>query len=135
MPTNSKNQTRDEAFAQLARGVPQTGARHDHDPKRPYTVAIWGSEPWTEDDCWTGEDYATLAEAELAATQWEQTFAEHADDPDELWLEIDGPDVSRAVKLRDGKKCRDDDDDWRREMAMEAGMLHGIDAYNDAMGY
>jgi len=24
---------------------------------------------------------------------------------------------------------------WRREMAMEAGMLHGIDAYNDMMGY
>ena len=29
----------------------------------------------------------------------------------------------------------EDDDDWRREMAMEAGMLHGIDAYNEAMGW
>ena len=30
----------------------------------------------------------------------------------------------------------DDDEDgaWRREIAMEAGMLHGVDAYNDAMG-
>ena len=27
-----------------------------------------------------------------------------------------------------------DDDDWRREMAMEAGMLGGINAYNEAMG-
>lgn len=27
------------------------------------------------------------------------------------------------------------DDDWRREMAMEAGMGLGIDAYNDMMGY
>lgn len=24
---------------------------------------------------------------------------------------------------------------WRREQAMEAGMLHGIDAYNEIMGY
>ena len=27
-----------------------------------------------------------------------------------------------------------DDDDWRREIAMEAGMLGGINAYNEAMG-
>ena len=27
------------------------------------------------------------------------------------------------------------DDEWRHEMAMEAGMLHGIDAYNEAMGW
>ena len=27
------------------------------------------------------------------------------------------------------------DDEWRREQAMEAGMLHGIDAYNEMMGY
>jgi len=25
--------------------------------------------------------------------------------------------------------------EWRREQAMEAGMLHGIDAYNEVMGY
>ena len=33
----------------------------------------------------------------------------------------------------------DDDDDWvaewRQEIAMEAGMMGGCDAYNDAMGY
>lgn len=27
------------------------------------------------------------------------------------------------------------DDEWRREMAMEAGHLHGVEAWNDAMGY
>jgi hypothetical protein len=26
-------------------------------------------------------------------------------------------------------------DDWRKEIANEEGMLHGIDAYNDWMGY
>lgn len=29
----------------------------------------------------------------------------------------------------------DIDDAWRREIAQEAGMLHGVDAYNDAMNY
>tara|TARA_B100000085_G_scaffold282049_1_gene309828 strand:- start:1118 stop:1474 length:357 start_codon:yes stop_codon:yes gene_type:complete len=29
----------------------------------------------------------------------------------------------------------DEDDSWKREQAMEAGMLHGIDAYNDVMGF
>lgn len=29
--------------------------------------------------------------------------------------------------------CRDPE--WRQEIAMEEGMLHGIAAYNDAMGY
>ena len=26
-------------------------------------------------------------------------------------------------------------EDWRREIAMEEGMLHGVDAYNEVMGY
>jgi hypothetical protein len=25
--------------------------------------------------------------------------------------------------------------EWRKEIAMEEGMLHGVEAYNDAMGY
>lgn len=42
------------------------------------------------------------------------------------------------VVCYDGEVYEDDDDDddsWRREMAMEAGMLHGIDAYNEVMGH
>ena len=27
------------------------------------------------------------------------------------------------------------EEDWKREMANEAGMLHGVHAYNDFMGY
>lgn len=37
-----------------------------------------------------------------------------------------------AVALRD---LREDDMLLRRERAMEAGMLHGVTAYNDAMGW
>jgi hypothetical protein len=29
----------------------------------------------------------------------------------------------------------EDSGTWAREMAMEAGMLHGVDAYNEVMGY
>lgn len=37
-------------------------------------------------------------------------------------------------------EMEDDDDfefeeNWRREIAMEAGMLYGADAFNEAMGY
>jgi len=28
-----------------------------------------------------------------------------------------------------------DDPDWRREIAMEEGMLNGVNAYNEAMGW
>jgi len=27
------------------------------------------------------------------------------------------------------------DDDWKREQAMQEGMMHGVEAYNDAMGW
>jgi hypothetical protein len=27
------------------------------------------------------------------------------------------------------------DREWQRERAVEAGMLHGVEAYNDVMGY
>lgn len=30
---------------------------------------------------------------------------------------------------------READAGWRREMAVEAGMLHGVAAYNDMMGF
>lgn len=34
-------------------------------------------------------------------------------------------------------KCGDAafEHEWKKEQAMEAGMLHGLDAYNEIMGY
>jgi hypothetical protein len=51
------------------------------------------------------------------------------------YLEIDGPDVNevRANPDFEPRKRARDDRDWQREQAMEEGMLHGIDAYNDVM--
>lgn len=49
-------------------------------------------------------------------------------------------DTNNVTLVREAIECDDeDDDDWneycRREIAMEAGMLHGVKAYNDAMAY
>ena len=56
----------------------------------------------------------TFAFAKEAAQThvWEAWVDEHDEDDDDSWQ-----------------------DEWRREMAMEAGMLGGCDAYNDTMGY
>ena len=48
-------------------------------------------------------------------------------------------DMTDGGKRRTSRKAmraqqRADDEAWRREIARESGMLHGIDAYNDAMG-
>ena len=48
-----------------------------------------------------------------------------------------GPHMKLIVETELIKDASDDDwvDEWRKEIAMEAGMLGGCDAYNDAMGY
>ena len=92
-----------------------------------YSVNEWGSHPEAgNDDCWTGSDFATLAEAEAA-------FAVTPDDSSTCFVEIDGPGVNRVRKVRDPAPV--DRDEWRREIAREAGMLGGVHAYNEVMGY
>ncbi len=93
-----------------------------------FSVNFWGSHPDdNNDDCWTGSDFDTLEEAVAC-------FAEGSDDADDAYIELTGPGVYRVKKLRDPIP-ETDDADGRREIAMEAGMLHGVGAYNDAMGY
>jgi len=140
--------------------------------KKKYMVTLWGSHPDAEnDDCWTGESYATLAEARAAfeldlfdlVTSWStehhvKRMAELVDraateaeigmvrmallcqDANTMvgtaYIMIDGPDVNEVrknphFKARSRKSA--DDAEWRREQAMEAGMLHGCDAYNDVL--
>ena len=46
--------------------------------------------------------------------------------------------LEKARQLQEAVEVEDDDDwmeEWRREMAMEAGMMGGCDAYNEVMGY
>ena len=111
---------------------------------KPYSVTLWGSNPdeTDNDDCWTGEDFATREEALLAYQslyKWPlHGLADHC--PEWQFAMVDGPDVHDVMANPDERTARRwrreltrDDRDWQRERAMEAGMLYGVEAYNDAL--
>lgn len=115
---------------------------------KPYSVTLWGSNPdeTDNDDCWTGDDFATREEAiacyRAVCMFPEDGLAQHMGRGGWAFVMIDGPDVHEVSKNPDQPSVRKraselarEDADWRREIAIEAGMLHGIDAYNDEMGY
>ena len=100
-----------------------------------------------EDDCWTGDEFATRDEA-LACYREVVMFPDHSQIAKVCgrggweFVMIDGPDAHEVTQNPDRAACRRhkrelerDDRDWQRERAMEAGMLHGVEAYNDEMGY
>lgn len=99
-----------------------------------FTVEYWGSDPDEKnDDCWTGYDFASIDEARAK-------FAAEPDAyyySDTAFIVLDGPGVHEQRK-HPGFRPNSDrahDAEWQREIAMEAGMLYGVDAYNDEMGY
>lgn len=103
-----------------------------HDPK-PFAVNLWCSHPDEDnDDCQSGDDFNTLAEAEKA---YEASVSDRA-----AFVELKGPGVRRVRANPDydakavARERAQDDADWRHEQAMEAGMLHGVEAYNEVMG-
>lgn len=97
-----------------------------------FTVLAFGSHPDKEnDDCWYGEDCATFQEALKILGEF---IAKR--DRDVEYIVIDSAGFYHEVKnpfFRPKKKSRDLD--WEREIAWEAGMLGGCDAYNEVMGY
>lgn len=119
---------------------------------KPYSVNLWGSHPDADnDDCWTGDDFATLAEARAAFADIDGTLLKHTPGdtvhPRVYWsgwafAVIDGPDVhevkpnpdQRAVRAHRREMARDAAES-RREQAMQAGMAFGCDGYNDEMGW
>lgn len=116
------------------------------DGTEPYSVTLWGSNPdeTDADDCWTGDDYATREEALEAYRslyKWPTSgVAEHC--PEWQFAMIDGPDVHDVMANPDERTARRwrhalarTDAAWRRERALEAGMLGGVEAYNDEHGY
>lgn len=99
-----------------------------------YSVTLWGSHPDNNnDDCYTGADFATLSEARACMSNLSAHFnmTYHRDAP---FIELDGPDVHEIVK-RPGVRIQrtSNDNEWKREIATQAGMMGGCDAYNDAM--
>jgi len=104
----------------------------------PYSVNLWGSDPQAgNDDCNTGEDFATREEAMAAFLNPWSVFNRTYFEACTAVFEIDGPDVYKTRENPEYTPTSDDtfDEDWRREIAMEAGMCMGIDSYNDYMGY
>jgi len=102
-----------------------------------YSVNLWGSDPNEEnDDCWTGQDFNTLSEAEAFYDNpfADAAFAQHFQRCS-AFIELDGPNVHKQRPNPGFKPSPVNDDDWNREIAMQAGMMGGCDAYNDACGY
>jgi hypothetical protein len=99
-----------------------------------YTVNFWGSVPGTNDDCWSGLDFDSRDEA--LAFYHSDTFPGMA--PHSIcgwvWVEIDGPDLHEERKNPTAKRDREASYD-RTEYAMQAGMMGGCVAYNEAMGW
>ena len=84
-----------------------------------YSVLYWGSHPDLEnDDCWTGLDFDTLAEAELAFNQDPPAFCFRCTQ----YVEIDGPDINKT-RLNPHYKPSKDDKDWEREIRHQAAMM------------
>jgi hypothetical protein len=118
---------------------------------KPFSVTLWGSNPdeTDNDDCWTGDDFTTREEA-ISAYREVVMFPDHSKlsrvcGPRGSWeyVMIDGPDNTHEVTQnpdrpsceRHRRELAGGDREWQREQALEAGMLHGVEAYNDAMGY
>lgn len=110
-----------------------------------YTISAWGSHPdLNNDNCWYGEDCHTFLElVNLLGTY----FAKK--DSSVEYFEL-GCNVSSSVPAElvdwDPKgfyqviknpyfRPRRKDTLWESEIATQAGMMGGCEAYNDAMGY
>jgi len=101
-----------------------------------YAVNLFGSHPDEgNDDCWTGQDFSTEAEARqfydnpFADPQFAQFYRTCTQ-----YLQLTGPDLE-LVRLNPDFRPSKPDNEWRREAAMQAGMMGGTAAYNDAMEY
>lgn len=103
-----------------------------------YKVEVWGTHRNAGfDDCVTGADCDTLAEAEewfekFQKAQWLSTCCHF------VILNSDGQLLKEAAKPWKGTPqdpAMDDDAEDRAEFARMQGMAHGVDAYNEAMGW
>jgi hypothetical protein len=100
-----------------------------------FSVNYWGSKPGTNDDCHTGDDFATREEALKAFGSDPSAVIPWLKSRDVAWVELDGPGIHRERENPAYVATPDDDSADRAEFAMQAGMGLGIQAYNDAMGY
>lgn len=96
-----------------------------------WTANLWSAHPDSgEDACDTGIDGTRDEVMEWLATG----YGARANDGTR-WLEIIEPDGARTIANPVKQRRTDPDDNWRHEMAMEAGMAFGCDGYNSVMGW
>jgi len=97
-----------------------------------YSVNTWGSAPSEgNDDCTTGDEFATLEEARRVYESPEGHFPL---DSRSRWIQLVGPGVREEKRDRpDSDFPPDDDSDWRTEWANQQGMAFGAQAYNEAL--
>lgn len=90
---------------------------------------------WKGDNCLYDKDFNTKTEAwaEYKATCSDSNieYVEIA----EVLSEQGGNKKLREIEKRFNPTYKPESYDWKREIAMEAGMLHGVDAYNEVMGW
>lgn len=112
--------------------------------QKPYSVCYWGSHPDEEnDDCHTGEFFDSRDEAVAAFKAKPSEVCPCIADWEPAFIEIDGLEdselaelgIERVRKNPIHRKTKDDDSEWQREQAMQAGMAFGCDGYNEVMGY
>lgn len=99
-----------------------------------YTVMWVQSNPDEgNDDCIVSEDYETKEEAQASFDTQPPIYKNLKVIPCRFII-LDGPDLHLERETNHYNFEEDDDDDWKREQAMQIGMGLGIDAYNDFMG-
>lgn len=103
-----------------------------------FSVTLWGSHPDADnDDCWTGDDFATETEARACFLDpWAPgRFDEAYHSSGTAFVMLDGPGVNEVRANPGYRPRRRNDREWEREIATQAGMMGGCVGYNEAMGY
>jgi hypothetical protein len=101
-----------------------------------YTVSLYISHPDNRnDDCMTGEHFATVEEARACVANLGGTF-DMAYFSYCGYVELDGDDVNEVTEIpgaarRKAKQDALDAASERSERRLQAGMMGGVDAYND----
>lgn len=112
------------------------------DPAKPFSLTLWGSHPDEDnDDCWTGSDYATEAEArgDLATFQrnmvpqgWNVSHAQTLRDTSHFM--VDGPGLSEPEVVSNHNYIKQRQPQRDREEQFQAAMAFGTQGWNDYEG-
>lgn len=113
----------------------------NEDATKPYTISLWSDKPVETDTCFVAEDFATEKEARMGLVDLSATFhGMRKSDLDVPYIMLDGPGLQEiitrpeTVKRYERERERHERE-CRNENAMQAGMVFGVQGYNDAMGY